>query len=124
MTSSGPAAYAQVMEKLQTMAAGPARCEAPEAGNKLPITVLFTTVPATLVALREAASLADKLNAGITLLVPQVVPFPAPLDTPPVLPEFSEHRFQVMARDARVDMDVRICLCRDRFAELRILLAK
>jgi hypothetical protein len=104
------------------MVQGPAPLETLNPDRKLPIAVVFTTVPATLAALKEAASRADKLNARITLVVPQVVPFPAPLEVPPVLREFNEHRFRVMARDACVDMDVRICLCRDRVEELRLLL--
>src|SRR5579862_8422000 len=122
MTSSGPATYAQGMGRQNSLTRGPALVTAPEADDKLPITVVFTTVPATLAALRDAAILADKLNARITLMVPQVVPYPAPLEASPVLREFSEHRFRVMAKDACVDMDVRICLCRDPLGELRLLL--
>jgi hypothetical protein len=110
------------MGRQNSLTRGPALVTALETDDKLPITVVFTTVPATLAALKDAAILADKLNARITLIVPQVVPFPAPLEVPPVAREFNEHRFRVMARDARVDMDVRICLCRDQCAELRLLL--
>jgi len=123
MTSSGSAAYAQGMGSQKSMVEGPpAALENLDADSKLPIAVVFTSVPATLAALKAAATMADKLNARITLIVPQVVPFPAPLEIPTVLREFNEHRFQVIARDARVDMAVRICLCRDRLGELRLLL--
>jgi hypothetical protein len=110
------------MRSLQSMTSVPVLVEAPDANDKLPVAVVFTTVPATLAALREAASLADKLNARITLMVPQVVPFPAPLECPPVLREFNEHRFRVLARDVQIEMHVHISLCRDRFEELRLLL--
>jgi hypothetical protein len=95
---------------------------AADTNGPLKITVVFTSVPSTLVALREAASLAHSLGARITLVVPQVVPYPAPLDTPPVLLDFNETRFRVMAGMCPVAMNVNIHLCRDRFEELNSVL--
>src|SRR6185436_19358236 len=50
----------------------------------------------------------------ITLLVPQVVPFPLPLESPPVLLDWNERRFRVIASESPVDTTVRLYLCRDR----------
>jgi hypothetical protein len=58
------------------------------------------------------------LGARIKLLVPQVVPQPLPLDTPPVLVEFNENRFRVIASQSPVETSVQIYLCRDRLATL------
>ena len=40
--------------------------------------MVFTSVESTLAALKEAGNLANSLGARITLVVPQVVPYPAP----------------------------------------------
>lgn len=81
----------------------------------LNIAVIFTSVDATLAALRVAGALASKLSARIKLLVPQIVPYPLPLGNPPVLREFSERRFRVIAEQSQVETNVRLYLCRDRW---------
>jgi hypothetical protein len=86
--------------------------------QRLNIAVVFTSVQATLAALKEAGNLANNLGARITLIVPEVVPYAVPLDTPPVLVEFNENRFRVIASESAVETSVRICLCRDRFVGL------
>ena len=80
----------------------------------LDISVVFTSVEATLAALKEAGALANRLGAHITLLVPQVVPFPLPLESPPVLLDWNERRFRVIANQSPVETMVRLYLCRDR----------
>lgn len=91
----------------------PARSEA-----RLNIDVVFTSVDATLAALRKAADLASRLDARITLLVPQVVPYPLPLESPPVLFDWNERRFRVIAEQCSVETSVRLYLCRDRVQTL------
>jgi hypothetical protein len=91
--------------------------------SNLEVAVVFTSVAATLTALRRAAVLAQTLGARITLLVPQVVPYPLPLESPPVLLDFSERRFRVIAAETQVQTTVRIYLCRDRLEALKSALA-
>jgi hypothetical protein len=86
--------------------------------TRLNIDVLFTSVPATLTALKKAADLANRLGAHITLLVPQVVPYPLPLTSPPVLLDWNERRFKVIAEQSTVETSVHLYLCRDRVATL------
>ena len=86
--------------------------EAPE--PKLNISVVFTSVPATLAALKTAGSLANRLGAQITLIVPQVVPHPLPLESPPVLLDWNERRLKVIAEKSPVETKVNLYLCRDR----------
>ena len=84
---------------------------------RLDVVVLFTGFDPTLRALQTAAALARDLNARIRLVVPEVVPYPLPIDTPPALPEFSERRFEALAARATAsvaEMRVEIYLCRDR----------
>src|ERR1700689_1924577 len=86
-----------------------------ETDSKLDISVVFTSVDATLTALKEAANLAGSLGGRITLIVPQIVPYPLPLTSPPVLVDFSERRLRVIANNCRVETRVSIYLCRDPF---------
>ena len=103
------------LEKILKPATGqPSRHQAEEADQKLNIAVIFTSVESTLAALKEAGNLANSLGARIKLVVPQVVPYPLPLETPPVLVEFNEHRFRVIASESPVETGVQIYLCRDR----------
>jgi len=88
----------------------------PVAGNtreKLNIAVVFTSMEATITAMKEAGTLAGSLGARIDLVVPQVVPFPLPLESPPVLLEFNERRFREIASQSPVETAVQIYLCRD-----------
>lgn len=84
-----------------------------ETRQKLNIAVVFTSLEATLSAMKEAASLARNLDARIDLVVPQVVPYPLPLESPPVLIEFNERRFRELASQSPVETAVQIYLCRD-----------
>jgi hypothetical protein len=82
--------------------------------QRLEISVVFTTVRPTLTALQQAGALARKLHARITLLVCQIVPYPLPLASPPVLLDFNERRFYTLAKESHVATTVRIYLCRDQ----------
>lgn len=111
---------AVVLEKRLTPATG--QPELPQDGredSRLEIAVVFTSVESTLAALVHAGSLAHRLAGKITLLVPQVVPFSVPLTSPPVLIDWNERRFRVIAASSLVDTTVRLYLCRDRDEVLR-----
>lgn len=92
----------------------PERQVSGEFESRLNISVVFTSVKATLNALRTAGTLANKLHAYITLLVPEVVSYQLPLNRPPVLHDWNEKRFRVLAAESPVDTSVRFYLCRDR----------
>jgi hypothetical protein len=84
--------------------------------------VVFTSVKATLAALRTAGTLASRLQTRITLVVPQVVPYPLQLASPPVLIDLSEKQFRVLAERSPVETNVQIYLCRDRADALVLML--
>jgi hypothetical protein len=86
-----------------------------QADQRLNIAVVFTSVDSTLAALKAAGDLAASLGARITLLVPQVVPYSLPLESPPVLLDFNERRFKVIASESPAETNVQIYLCRDPF---------
>lgn len=100
----------------------PVRPNAEDREARLNISVIFTSLESTLSALKRAGALASSLGARITLLVPQVVPFPLPLESPPVLLDWNEKRFRVIANQSPVEMTVQIFLCRDRLETLASVL--
>lgn len=107
---------------LQPATGRPAWPEAEVKEPRLNISVIFTSVEPTLGALKKAGALAASLGAWITLLVPQVVPYPLPLETPPILLDWNEKRFRVIASESPVETAVRIYLCRERFEALSSVL--
>jgi hypothetical protein len=102
---------------------GPAQTGVEQPDHRLNISVVFTSVESTLAALKEAATLASSLAARLTLLVPQVVPWALPLESPPVLVEFTENRFRVVASKSPVQTSVKIYLCRDKTGMLTSVLS-
>jgi hypothetical protein len=85
-----------------------------DAEKQLNIFVVFTSVEGTMAALRTAGTLASRLHGHITLIVPEVVPFHLPLNKPPVLHDWNERRFRVLAAGCPVETSVMFYLCRDR----------
>ena len=52
--------------------------------------------------------------------MPQIVPYPLPLSSPPVLVDFNERRLRVIASNCRVETRVSIYLCRDRSRDFKV----
>ncbi len=103
-----------VMEKLLTPSPRPPQRPSDDSPQpRLNISVVFTSVDLTLAALKEAGKLAHRLHAKITLIVPQVVPYGLPLASPPVLLDWNERRFRVIAEQSPVETSVQMYLCRD-----------
>ena len=80
----------------------------------LSVTVLFTTVAATLEAVREAARLALELGARIRILVPSAVPYPLDLERPRVDPLFRLRQFRTLCDEHAVETFIDVRLCRDK----------
>ena len=83
-------------------------------GQRLNISVIFTSETGTSAALKTAASLANRLGGRITLVVPEVVSYRLPLNQPPVSREWNEQRLRRLASQTTVETVVRFYLCRDR----------
>jgi hypothetical protein len=96
----------------------PGRLEPPEAETRLNVNVVFTSVGATLAALRRAAEIAGPLAVRIVLLVPQVSPYPLPLRNRPVLVDWNKRRFHVIAKQRKVETRVQLYRCHDRMRAL------
>lgn len=108
---------------LATYPATPRPAEPTDAATRLNISVVFTSVAATLQALKQAGALASRLAGRITLVVPQIVPYPLPLTSPPVLLDWNERHFHVVASESPVETKVMLYLCRDRVETLTRVLA-
>jgi len=111
-------------QNLLTPATGyPERHLSEESEPRFNISVVFTSVESTLSALREAGRLASSLGGHITLVVPQIVPYPLPLDAPPVEAVTTASRFRTVAAGSSVDTTVRVYMCRDPEAAVLTALA-
>src|ERR1700733_6497870 len=89
---------------------------------QLAIHVVFTSDRETVAALRHAAGLAAGLNASLLIVAPQLVPWAAEIDRPPVNPEFTAARILRIAAEAGVETGVHVVLCRDRMVGLESVL--
>jgi hypothetical protein len=88
-------------------------------GRRLEIGVIVTNRDATLAALKTAAQLAVDLDAQIRLLAIQVVPYPAPLDSPPVRIAFTARCMRSLAEAVTSRISIEVYLCRDARQTLR-----
>jgi len=81
--------------------------------------VIFTGLKETEISLRVAGELAHGLGGRLTLLVPEIVPYPLPLDCPPVQPDFTEQVLTRLVAAQEVETHVQVLLCRDRNQAIR-----
>jgi hypothetical protein len=93
-----------------------------EGDHRLEVTVIFTSAEATIVAMDTAAALLNGLNGHISLVAPQAVRYPLPVENPPVLRDFSERRLLEIASVSPVETTVCLYLCRDRLEILPAIL--
>jgi hypothetical protein len=97
-------------------------------GPELNVHVICTNLEdANLERIRAAHSLAGKLardlGARVTLLAAQVVPYPLPLERPPVAVEFTEQALLRMVSEQEVETAIEVRLCRDSEETIREALA-
>ena len=76
------------------------------------VVIPFTTPELTRVALRHAGVCSD-LDVHVALVDIQVVPFPCPLDQPPINREFSERRLQQLLKESRLPGHAAVLYTRD-----------
>jgi hypothetical protein len=108
------------MSRTKTVSSGaPVRIQQ---NHQLAIDVAFTSDRETVAALRHAAKLASGLGARLRIVAPQVVPWAAELDHPPVSPAFTSAKMLRLAAEAGVEADVHVVMCRDRVEGLESVL--
>jgi len=88
----------------------------------LQLNVIFTGQSATRAALKKAGQLAGGLDALIRVIVLKAVPYPLPIDTPPVAMRFDRERMLAFVSENSDDPSVLMCYCRDEADALLYLL--
>jgi hypothetical protein len=87
------------------------------------ITVIFTSFESTQKALLNAGALAMRLGTHVAVIAAQVVPYPLPLDKPPVPYGFIFRRFESIVDQFPVKTEFRVFLCRDQLQCIKSLLS-
>jgi len=83
---------------------------------RLRIHVLFTNPADTRAALNTAIEMATELDSEIALIVTPIVPFPLPMENPPVPLEFASEQIRRLAESVRAggaELKGYIYLCRN-----------
>ncbi len=99
---------------------GPVR--EPSAPAILDLQVVFSDVARTRATLAAASQFARGLSAQATILIAQVVPYPLPLDRPPVSLEFTERTLRALASEQTIATAVELYLCRHKNETIRQVL--
>ena len=90
-----------------------------EKDPNLQLYVPFTDLEATKAALETASHLARDLSARLVLLFAKLVPYPLPLEAPPVSSAFTAGVLSQLAVEQEADVPARVYLCRDRDVTIR-----
>jgi len=85
------------------------------------VVIPYTTPELTRTALRHAGVCSD-LDVHVALVDIQVVPFPCPLDQPPINKEFSERRLEMRFKESGLPGKAVVLYTRDRLEGFRRLL--
>ncbi len=116
-------AYAHSVARVDTADAGFSLSPFTARGPNARVYVIYTDVGGTRTALDAAARLARGLNLALLLLAARRVPFPLPLDDPPVSVEFAEQAMYSLVGGLDVELAVKILLCREPEDALREAIA-
>ena len=81
---------------------------------RLGVVIPYTTQELTKAALRHAGVCTD-LNVHVSLVDIQIVPFPCPLDQPPVSKEFSEGRLRDLLAESQLPGSAQVFYARSWF---------
>jgi hypothetical protein len=92
--------------------ATPPHSAAAEWDGELEVFVLFTSPESTITAVRRAATLLKGLKGRISLVEVQTIPYPLPLDSPPVALDFSKRRLLAIAGETELEIAVYVYLSR------------
>ena len=86
------------------------------------VTVLYTSYELTREAMKTACTLALRLDAVIEIVAAEVVPYPMPLDRPPVPFRSFIRCFESTLNQYPVKTELRVFLCRDQLEFLKQVL--
>jgi hypothetical protein len=106
-------AYRAVFDDAKTCNLEPLGADSNAEPDELFIYVLFTEMRETRAALHSAAALSAGFPAALALLVPLTVPYPLPLERPPVPLGFASRRIAELAEAVTMEIRAYLYLCRD-----------
>jgi hypothetical protein len=89
--------------------------------SKVEIAVIFTSFDLTQEAIKSASVMAMRVGARVAVVAAQVVPYPLPLDKPPVPYGFIFRRFEALVEQFPMKTEFRVFLCRDQLQCLKSL---
>jgi hypothetical protein len=89
------------------------RTETLTAATQPTVHVVATQFRGTRAALEAAVPLARGSDARLKVLVPQIVPYPLPLDQPVEAAPFAAERYRNLLHQLHAEAEVRLCLCRN-----------
>jgi hypothetical protein len=90
-----------------------------ENNPELRLYVAYTNPDATKSALKAAVCLARDLKARLVLVVPKIVPYPLPLEAPPVSNEYTDRLLSQLLDRQEADITAQVYLCRDPDTAIR-----
>jgi Putative beta-barrel porin-2, OmpL-like. bbp2 len=82
---------------------------------------LATSLDGMRVALTTGVPLARGRRARLVVLVPQIVPYPLPVDSPAEATAFTKRRYRELVHEAHGEAEIRVCLCRTPRDVLQLL---
>ena len=88
------------------------RTETLTAATQPTVHIVATQFKGTRTALEAAIPLAIGSHARLKVLVPQIVPYPLPLDQPPEQAPFAAKRYCSLLHQLHAEAEVRLCFCR------------
>src|SRR5688572_24961795 len=108
-------AFRAIFHEFKACGLNPISVGEPESPGPLKVHVLFTNTTETLRALKSACALTAGMRAIVALLVPVTVPFPLPLEEPPVTLAFVCRRITEFteAVGRQVGLEAYVYLCRN-----------
>jgi hypothetical protein len=92
------------------------RMAPPDSADGLPLTIPYTSTDMARQALRAAENLSRGLNVSVRLVAVQIVPFPCPVNRPPVALHHIAGPLERLAAEADIPVEVNIVLARDATA--------
>jgi hypothetical protein len=93
--------------------AGPIRTESDPTIRTDAVYVVYTSIDATLAAVRVAGDFAQAMNVPVTLIHFRTVPYRLPADAPCGISPVETEAFTDRLRAEGLDVNVRVHLCRD-----------
>jgi len=89
------------------------RLDAPPSEQALDVVVLYTSAELAEAALKRAEELAHGMEVRVRLVSAQIVPYPLPVNQPPVNLQHLQHELELISERSGLEVEAEIVLARD-----------